>query len=74
MSDATSPLNPQRFGSGQAVRRLEDDALLRGQGRYTDDLGEPGDGRLVFVRSPYAHATIKGVDAEAARAMPACAR
>ena len=70
MSDATSPLNPQRFGSGQAVRRLEDDALLRGQGRYTDDLGEPGDGRLVFVRSPYAHAAIKGVDAEAARAMP----
>ena len=70
MSDATSPLNPPRFGSGQAVTRLEDDALLRGQGRYTDDLGEPGDGRLVFVRSPYAHATIKGVDAEAARAMP----
>ncbi len=70
MSDATPTLNPPRFGSGQAVKRLEDDALLQGQGRYTDDLGEPGDGWLVFVRSPYAHAAIKGVDADDARAMP----
>lgn len=59
-----------RFGSGQAVRRLEDEELLKGRGRYTDDLRQPGDGHLVFVRSPYAHAEIRGVDTEAAAAMP----
>ncbi len=59
-----------RFGSGQAVRRLEDEALLRGAGRYTDDLRQPGDGWLVFVRSPHAHAAIRGVDTAAAQALP----
>ena len=59
-----------RFGSGQAVRRLEDEALLKGQGRYTDDLRQPGDGCLVFVRSPYAHAAIRGVNTADAEAMP----
>ena len=69
MTDASTPI-AARFGSGQAVRRLEDDALLQGQGRYTDDLGQPGDGWAVFVRSPHAHAAIVSVDADAARAMP----
>lgn len=69
MTDASTPI-AARFGSGQAVRRLEDDALLQGRGRYTDDLGQPGDGWAVFVRSPHAHAAIVGVDADAARAMP----
>ena len=59
-----------RFGSGQAVHRLEDEALLRGAGRYTDDLRQPGDGWLVFVRSPHAHAAIRGVDTAAAQALP----
>lgn len=59
-----------RFGSGQAVLRLEDEALLKGQGRYTDDLIEAGDGHLVFVRSPYPHARIRAIDADAARTMP----
>ena len=69
MTNASTPI-AARFGSGQAVRRLEDDALLQGQGRYTDDLGQPGDGWAVFVRSPHAHAAIVSVDADAARAMP----
>ena len=69
MTDA-SPSLAARFGSGQAVRRREDDALLQGRGRYTDDLGQPGDGWAVFVRSPHAHALITKVDADAARAMP----
>ncbi|HMN56472.1 MAG TPA: xanthine dehydrogenase family protein, partial [Ottowia sp.] len=69
MTDA-SPSLAARFGSGQAVRRLEDDALLQGRGRYTDDLGQSGDGWAVFVRSPHAHALIAKVDADAARAMP----
>lgn len=68
----TLPITPiaTRFGSGQAVRRLEDESLLKGQGRYVDDLGEPGDGWLVFVRSPHAHAGIRSIELQAARAMP----
>ncbi len=60
----------ERFGSGQAVRRLEDDQLLAGAGRFTDDVNEPQQARLVFVRSPYPHARIVAVDTAAARAMP----
>ncbi|MDW5443419.1 xanthine dehydrogenase family protein molybdopterin-binding subunit [Polaromonas sp. SM01] len=59
-----------RFGSGQAVRRLEDDALLAGAGRFTDDVNLPGQTHLFFVRSPYPHARIVALDSAAARAMP----
>ena len=59
-----------RFGSGQAVRRLEDDALLAGRGQFTDDVSPDGQARLVFLRSPYPHARITAVDVAAARAMP----
>ena len=59
-----------RFGSGQAVHRIEDPALLTGQGRFTDNVVVEGQTYLAFVRSPYAHARIVGVDVEAARAMP----
>ncbi|MCZ2104634.1 MAG: xanthine dehydrogenase family protein molybdopterin-binding subunit [Comamonadaceae bacterium] len=69
MTDAATPITT-RFGSGRAVERLEDAALLRGQGRYADDLGGPADGWAVFVRSPHAHARIRGVDAAVARALP----
>jgi carbon-monoxide dehydrogenase large subunit len=73
-----SPLfEATRFGSGQSVARMEDDALLRGQGRFTDDwqaalpeLAEQALNHLAFVRSPYAHARIVSIDATAARAMP----
>jgi carbon-monoxide dehydrogenase large subunit len=64
---------PPRFGSGQAVRRLEDDLLLAGAGAYTDDVVPDGQLRAVFVRSPYPHARIASVDAQAARAMPGVA-
>ncbi|OZA95874.1 MAG: carbon monoxide dehydrogenase, partial [Polaromonas sp. 39-63-203] len=66
---ATSLLAP-RFGSGQAVRRLEDDALLAGRGQFTDDVSPDGQARLVFLRSPYPHARIAAIDTAAARAMP----
>jgi len=69
MADALTPTTT-RFGSGRAVERVEDAALLQGRGRYVDDLGRPGDGWAVFVRSPHAHAAIRGVDAADARAMP----
>ena len=70
MVTAATELTPTRFGSGQAVRRLEDEALLAGAGRYTDDVSLPGQSHLSFQRSPYAHARIVSVDTEAAKAMP----
>jgi carbon-monoxide dehydrogenase large subunit len=62
--------NPMRFGSGQAVARIEDEGLLRGQGKFTDDVRPANQAQLVFVRSPYPHANITAIDASAARAMP----
>ena len=59
-----------RYGSGQSVRRIEDDELLRGAGRYTDDVSMQGQLAVFFLRSPYAHARIASVDAQAARSMP----
>ena len=55
---------------GARVTRVEDPALLSGRGRFVDDIDLPGALQACFVRSPYAHATIKSVDAAAARAMP----
>jgi len=54
---------------GAPVQRLEDERLLRGQGRYTDDIGE-GALECCFVRSPYAHARITSIDVTAAREVP----
>jgi CO/xanthine dehydrogenase Mo-binding subunit len=54
------------------VPRVEDDRLLRGQGRFTDDIDE-GALESCLVRSPYAHARIKSIDVSAARAMPGVA-
>ncbi|MCD6043974.1 MAG: carbon monoxide dehydrogenase, partial [Burkholderiales bacterium] len=47
---------------GQPVRRTEDPTLLRGEGRYTDDLNEPGQAYAYIVRSPYAHGLLKGIN------------
>lgn len=60
----------QKFGVGQPVRRKEDDTLVRGKGTYTDDINLPGQAYAWIVRSSHAHGVIKGIDAEAARAMP----
>ena len=54
---------------GARVQRLEDERLLRGQGRYTDDL-DGGALHGCFVRSPYAHARIRSIDVTAARGAP----
>jgi carbon-monoxide dehydrogenase large subunit len=59
-----------RFGSGRAVQRIEDRALLTGAGRFTDNLAVEGQAVMAFQRSPYAHARIVGIDAGAARGMP----
>ncbi|NBP73349.1 MAG: xanthine dehydrogenase family protein molybdopterin-binding subunit, partial [Alphaproteobacteria bacterium] len=51
---------------GEKIKRVEDPALLRGKGRYLDDIHLPGALHAAFVRSPFAHARIAGVDASAA--------
>ena len=59
-----------QFGIGQSVSRFEDPRLLRGEGRYIDDLAAPGMAHLAYVRSPHPHARIVSIDATAARAAP----
>jgi carbon-monoxide dehydrogenase large subunit len=61
---------PRQFGIGQPVRRSEDPRLLRGQGRYVDDLAPREALHAVFVRSPHAHARIAAIDTTEARALP----
>ncbi len=58
-----------RFGAGQPVKRLEDQRLLTGRGKYIDD--KPADGALwlVLLRSPHAHARIRAIDTDDARAI-----
>ena len=73
MSDITTQAPPEqtsRFGSGQAVKRVEDQLLLLGAGNYTNDVSLPGQTHLVFLRSPYPHAQIKAIDAQSAKGMP----
>lgn len=55
---------------GTVVKRLEDPPLLRGRGRFIDDIALPGMLEAAFVRSPHAHARIDGIDTEAALALP----
>jgi len=66
----TTVTEPGRFGSGRSVRRVEDDALLRGEGRFADNVKVDGELHAQFVRSPHPHARIAGIDVQAARAMP----
>jgi 2-furoyl-CoA dehydrogenase large subunit len=56
---------------GQAVLRIEDEALLRGQGRFMDDIEPvPHARHAAIVRSPFAHARIGGIDVSAALEVP----
>jgi carbon-monoxide dehydrogenase large subunit len=59
-----------QFGIGQPVPREEDPYLLRGQGRYVDDVRGLGLTRGFVLRSPHAHARIRAIDASTARAAP----
>src|SRR5712691_7207013 len=60
----------ERFAIGQPVPRSEDPVLLRGEGRYCDDVNLPGQAYAVMVRSPYAHGVIRHIDVAASRALP----
>ncbi|MBU6461562.1 MAG: xanthine dehydrogenase family protein molybdopterin-binding subunit [Bradyrhizobium sp.] len=60
----------QKHGVGQPVRRKEDDILVRGKGRYTDDFSLPRQVYAWIVRSSHAHGIIRGIATSAAKAMP----
>jgi carbon-monoxide dehydrogenase large subunit len=72
MDDHTSEnaLSLMKFGIGQSVLRTEDPTLVRGEGRYTDDVNRPGQAYAVMVRSRDAHGVIRGIDTAAAKEMP----
>ena len=59
-----------KYGIGQPVLRFEDARLLRGQGKFINDVNLHGQLHAVFVRSPHAHAKIRKIDVEAAKAAP----
>jgi carbon-monoxide dehydrogenase large subunit len=60
----------QHTGHHHFEPRVEDDALVRGRGRFVEDAPQPDQAHGVFVRSPHAHAHIRAIDVEAARAAP----
>ena len=64
------PLDLQFKSVGQPVRRKEDERLLQGRGRFTDDFSVPGQAYASMVRSPYPHARIVSIDAQTALTMP----
>ncbi len=55
---------------GQSRLRKEDDRLITGRTRWTDNIVLPGMLHVAMVRSPHAHATITSIDAAAAKASP----
>ena len=63
---------PVKFGVGQSVLRKEDDALIRGKGRYTDDVAPAQALHSLVLRSPHAHAKFT-IDATRARGLPGVA-
>ena len=58
------------YGIGEPVKRKEDSQLLRGQGRYTDDINLPNQAYAYILRSTVAHGRIKSIGIEAAKKMP----
>ncbi len=58
------------FGIGQPVPREEDPYLVRGAGRYVDDVAPPGVARAYLLRSPHSHARIRTIDTTRAKTLP----
>jgi carbon-monoxide dehydrogenase large subunit len=58
------------FAIGQGVSRFEDPRLIQGGGSYTDDVQLPGMAHGIVLRSPHAHAKIKSINIDAAKAAP----
>lgn len=60
----------ETIATGQSIPRPEDDYLLRGRGRYTDDVSLPGQAHAYILRSPLGHGVIRAIDVTAATRMP----
>jgi carbon-monoxide dehydrogenase large subunit len=58
------------FGIGAPVKRREDGRLLRGDGRFAENINVPEQAYVAFVRSPHAHADVLAVDTRAPRGVP----
>ncbi|HTE38896.1 MAG TPA: xanthine dehydrogenase family protein molybdopterin-binding subunit [Reyranella sp.] len=67
---AADNIDSMKFAIGQPVPRNEDPTLLKGEGRYSDDISMSNQAWCVMVRSQVAHGIIKGIDTEEARNMP----
>lgn len=65
--------NTSSQGIGRPIRRLEDERLLRGEARFTDDLDLPGALYAAFLRSPHPHAIITRLDTSRTAEMPGVA-
>jgi len=59
---------------GQPIRRREDFRLVRGRGRFVDDISAPEMAWVSFVRSPYPHARIRSIDKTRAESVPGVLR
>jgi carbon-monoxide dehydrogenase large subunit len=75
MTDGPPPVfprvDPSAFRSiGRPAQRREDERLVTGRGRFSDDFNEPNQLYAAIVRAPYPHARIAGIDTAAAAAMP----
>ena len=70
MDQTTQAQGASGSGIGQPVRRREDLRLVRGGGRYTADENLPGQAYAVMVRSPHAHARIRGIVKDKALVVP----
>src|SRR4051812_8142312 len=73
MTEMATTTTPEVGGMGHSVKRKEDPRFIRGKGEYIEDVNLPGQLWLDIVRSPYAHATIKGIDASEALKIPGVA-
>src|SRR4051812_32263261 len=71
MTDTAIVPDPTTFQTiGKPTVRTEDERLVRGRGRFSDDFSMPGQAYAVMLRSPYAHARILSVDSAGAKTMP----
>src|SRR2546427_9361709 len=67
---STPRTSPEICGMGHSMKRKEDPRFIRGKGNYVDDIQLPGMLHMDIVRSPYAHAKIKSINAERALKIP----
>ena len=73
MTEIATHTTPEVGGMGHSVKRKEDPRFIQGKGEYIEDVNLPGQLWLDIVRSPYAHAKIKSIDASEALKVPGVA-